>query len=264
MTSDIYLYDTYPPPNSTAFSQVTFCASQGLLQRRPEKLKNLAAFDYSLGFFKKYTSFLRQTGANIHTYVCQFSGRWSLHFSNTTVKHPTAVSQKREGLLSSHSCSRNAHETQIKGQINLLHENQTISPSYAWTTSNKTVIYNRYPLHCILRETVSLPCVQTFAVCPRHMAYYSIPVVVVDRRCGMKPLEVRWSDQMKRATTLNSYIHISKRVFEIYIATKQTFINILKPQPLLQFRPIVFIDGCWRVLLRGRTRICKMGIQNFK
>ena len=59
----------------------------------------------------------------------------------------TAVSQKREGLLSSHSCSRDAHETQIKGQINLLHENQTISPSYAWTTSNKTVIYDEYTLH---------------------------------------------------------------------------------------------------------------------
>jgi hypothetical protein len=48
---------------------------------------------------------------------------------------------------------------------------------------------------------------------------------------------------MKRATTLNSYIYISKRGFGIYIATKHTCINILKPEPLLQFCAIVFIDG---------------------
>jgi len=59
----------------------------------------------------------------------------------------------------------------------------------------------------------------------------------------MKPLEVRRSYQMKRATTLNSYIYRSKRVFGIYIATKHTCINILKLEPLLQFGPIVFIDG---------------------
>ena len=72
------------------FVQAKGCYNDG------QKIEKLSSIWLLPLFFCKYISlFLRQTGANIHIYVCQFSGRWSLHFSNTTVKHPTAVSQKR-------------------------------------------------------------------------------------------------------------------------------------------------------------------------